>query len=145
WPEGTDPWIAAGGFMRRTRFPNGKSLDFLATGNVLIDTRQVRALGVRFDLSLGLAGGEDTVFGRAIVARGGSVVASSDSVVRDDIVAERTTLEFVRRRAISHGQARVRMQIREGSPLQRPFLHALHLLGGAVRWVVFCVGRTIAA
>lgn len=142
WPEGTDPWIAAGGFMRRTRFPNGKRLDSLATGNVLIDTRQVRALGVRFDLSLGLVGGEDNVFGRTVVSRGGVIVASADSVVRDDIAVERTTREFVRRRAISHGQARVRLLTREGSPLLRPLLHAVHLVGGAVRWLAFCAGRT---
>ncbi len=145
WPDGTDPWIAGGGFMRRTRFPNGKRLDSLATGNVLVDTRQVRAMGVRFDLSLGLIGGEDTVFGRAVIAGGGTIVASSDSVARDDIVVERTTREFVHRRAISHGQARVRLLIREGAPWQRPFLHALHFVGGAVRWVAFTAGRAITA
>lgn len=145
WPEGTDPWIASGGFMRRTRFPDGEKLDSLATGNVLIDTDQVRRLGVSFDLSLGLIGGEDNVFGRAVVARGGSIVASHDSVVRDDIVAERTTREFVHRRAISHGQARVRLLIREAPARRRPLLHVSHLAGGAVRWVVFTAGRAVSA
>ncbi|MFF3025982.1 glycosyltransferase family 2 protein [Microbacterium sp. NPDC057944] len=145
WPEGTDPWIAAGGFMRRTRFPNGKRLDSLATGNVLVDTAQVRALGVRFDVSLGLIGGEDNVFGRAVVARGGSIVASADSVARDDIALERTTREFVHRRAISHGQARVRLLIREAPAWKRPLLHVAHLVGGAVRWVAFTGGRAVSA
>lgn len=145
WPEGTDPWIAAGGFMRRTRFPNGKRLESLATGNVLIDTAQVRALGVRFDVSLGLIGGEDNVFGRTVVARGGSIVASADSVARDDIAPERATRVFVHRRAIAHGQARVRLLIREAPAWRRPLLHLSHLAGGAVRWVAFTGGRAISA
>lgn len=145
WPEGTDPWIAAGGFMRRTRFPNGKRLESLATGNVLIDTAQVRALGVRFDVSLGLIGGEDNVFGRTVVARGGSIVASADSVARDDIAPERATRVFVHRRAIAHGQARVRLLIREAPAWRRPLLHLAHLAGGAVRWVAFTGGRAISA
>lgn len=145
WPVDTDPWIAAGGFMRRTRFPNGTPLDSLATGNVLVDTAQVRALGIRFDVSLGLVGGEDNVFGRAVIARGGAVVASYDSVARDDIVPERATREFVHRRAVSHGQARVRLLIREAAPAKRPFLHVAHLAGGAVRWIVFSGGRAVSA
>lgn len=145
WPEGTDPWIAVGGFMRRTRFPNGTRLDSLATGNVLVDTSQIRELGIRFDLSLGLVGGEDTVFGRAVLAHGGAVVASYDSVVRDDIVPERATRVFVHRRAVSHGQARVRLLIREASPVRRPLLRVVHLLGGVARWVVFTAGRLVSA
>lgn len=144
WPEGTDPWIAAGGFMRRTRLPNGTRLDSLATGNVLIDTAQVRSLGVGFDRSLGLIGGEDNVFGRAVVNAGGMIVASYDSVVRDDIVAERTTRSFVHRRAVSHGQARVRLLIREAPRWKRPILHVAHLVGGAVRWITFSAGRGVA-
>lgn len=144
WPDGTDPWIAAGGFMRRTRFANGHRLDSLATGNVLVDTAQVRALQVRFDISLGLIGGEDNVFGRSVVARGGTIVASADSVARDDIAAERTTREFVRRRAISHGQARVRLLIREAPVWKRPLLHVVHFVGGAVRWIAFSAGRILS-
>src|SRR5699024_8361651 len=62
WPAGTDPWIKAGGFMRRTLFPTGTRLTALATGNVLIDPAAVRRLGIGFNLSLGLSGGEDSHF-----------------------------------------------------------------------------------
>ena len=145
WPEGTDPWIAAGGFMRRTRFPDGTKLDSLATGNVLVDPAQTRAIGVRFDLSLGLVGGEDNVFGRAVLAKGGVIVASARSVARDDIAVERTTRAFVHRRAVSHGQARVRLLIREAPAWKRPVLHIVHLVGGAIRWVAFTAGRLLAS
>lgn len=137
WPDGTDPWIVAGGFMRRRRRHTGQQLDALATGNVLVDAPQVEKLGVRFDTTLGLAGGEDMLFGRSILAAGASIVASADSVVRDEVPVERTTREFVRRRTISQGQMRTRLLTREGSLARQIAFRALHLAGGVVRIVVF--------
>lgn len=144
WPDGTDPWIVAGGFMRRRRRVTGQRLDALATGNVLIDAPQVRRLGAAFDTTLGLAGGEDMLFGRSILAAGGSIVASADSVVRDEVPAARTTREFVRRRTVSQGQMRTRLLTRTRSPLRRTALRGAHLLGGIVRLAVFSARRMIA-
>ena len=144
WPQGTDPWIAAGGFMRRTRFPTGTELSALATGNVLIDNAQVRALGVRFDIELGLSGGSDLEFGRMLLARGGRIVASAESIARDDIVAERTTMEFVRRRAICQGQVRARLLSRDDHPPAELAKRAGHLIGGLLRVPAFAVGECLA-
>ncbi|WP_405218074.1 glycosyltransferase family 2 protein [Agrococcus sp. Ld7] len=137
WPEGTDPWIAAGGFMRRTRFPTGTALSALATGNVLIDVAQARALGITFDLSLGLSGGDDLEFGRALLAAGGTIVASAESVARDEIVPERTSLAFVRKRAICQGQIRARLLSRDAHPPARAAKRAGHLVGGLLRVPTF--------
>lgn len=144
WPDGTDPWIIAGGFMRRRRRVTGQHLEALATGNVLVDAAQVKLLGVRFDTSLGLAGGEDMLFGRAILHSGAKIIASADSVVRDDVPLARTTRAFVRRRTISQGQMRTRLLTRNGSSVRRLVLRAVHLFGGLVRWVVFSVRGLVA-
>ena len=144
WPEGTDPWVVAGGFMRRRRRRTGQRLDALATGNVLIDASQVARLGIRFDTSLGLAGGEDMLFGRSLLAAGASIVASADSVVRDEVPVERTTREFVRRRTISQGQMRTRLLTRDGSLVRQLALRAVHLVGGIVRLVVFSCRGLVA-
>ena len=144
WPEGTDPWIVAGGFMRRRRRVTGQHLDALATGNVLVDAAQVRHLGVSFDTNLGLAGGEDMLFGRAILAAGGSIIASADSVVRDEVPAARTTREFVRRRTISQGQMRTRLLTRTSSTPRRILLRGVHLLGGVARLIVFSARGALA-
>lgn len=144
WPEGTDPWIVAGGFMRRRRRVTGQHLDALATGNVLVDATQVRRLGVSFDTNLGLAGGEDMLFGRAILAAGGSIIASADSVVRDEVPVARTTREFVRRRTISQGQMRTRLLTRTSSTPRRMLLRGVHLLGGVARLIVFSVRGAFA-
>lgn len=140
WPQDTDPWIAAGGFMRRDRHPEGAELSTLSTGNVLLDVDQLRALGVRFDISLGLTGGEDSQFGRDVLAAGGSIVASADSVVRDDVPRARTTREFVRRRTIAQGQGLVRLCSRDALAHRRLAKRALHLAGGVGRLVAFSAG-----
>jgi len=144
WPEGTDPWVAAGGFMRRTRIPNGERLPGLKTGNVLIDADRVRALDVRFDVSLGLSGGSDVQFGRDLIAAGGTIVASADSVARDDIEASRTTIAFVRRRAICQGQVRARLYTRADSPRGRLAKRAGFLVGGLVRVPAFAAGEAVS-
>jgi succinoglycan biosynthesis protein ExoM len=144
WPEGTDPWIAAGGFMRRTRFPTGTELSALATGNVLLDASQVRRLGVRFDVALGLSGGSDLEFGEQLRAAGGRIVASAESVARDDIVAARTTRQFVKRRAICQGQVRARIMSRDARASARAAKRAGHLVGGLVRLPVFAVAEQLA-
>lgn len=141
WPDGTDPWIAAGGFMRRTRFPTGTALSALATGNVLIDAAQARALGVTFDVSLGLSGGDDLEFGRALLAAGGTIIASAESVARDEIVPERTSLEFVRKRAICQGQIRARLLSRDTHPGAQAAKRAGHLVGGLLRVPTFAVAE----
>lgn len=140
WPDSCDPWLVDTGYMRRTRHPRGHRLSALATSNVLLDMAQVRDLGVGFNLSLGLGGGEDTYFGRDVLARGGTIVAAPDSVVRDDVPSERATLEFARRRAITHGQTRSRFLIDHPSPAVRRLRSARELLGGVVRLVVFTAG-----
>lgn len=144
WPEGADPWIVAGGFMRRRRRHTGERLDAMATGNVLVDAAQVARLGVRFDTSLGLAGGEDMLFGRSILAAGAAIVASADSIVRDEVPVERTTKEFVRRRTISQGQMRTRLLTRDGSLFRRLALRVMHLAGGILRLVVFSARGLLA-
>lgn len=144
WPEGTDPWVAAGGFMRRTRFPTGAELTALSTGNVLIDVQQARALDVAFDAGLGLSGGDDLEFGRALLAAGGTITASADSVARDDIVIERTSRSFVRRRAICQGQVRARLLSRDPLPAAQLAKRAGHLTGGLLRVPAFAVAEAWA-
>ena len=141
WPAGTDPWIAAGGFIRRTHFATGSEIDTLSTGNVLIDTAQVRSLGVGFDVTMGLSGGSDEQFGRDLIAAGGRIVASAESVARDDIIAERTEVAELRRRTICQGQAHVRILMRDPALGGHAAKRAGHLVGGLLRLPAFTVAE----
>lgn len=129
-----DPWVAAGDFFRRPRMPTGTEIPVAATGNLLLDLGQVRALGVRFDPSFGLSGGEDSLFTRQI-ARGGGRMAWCDESVADDFVpAERTNRVWLRARVIGQAtiETRVRLTLASG-PAERMRVRLLVVVPGLAR------------
>lgn len=97
-------WIEAGDFFhRRPQMPSGTEIPVAAAGNLLLDLNQVRALGVRFEHSLGLSGGEDNLFSLMLVRRGGRIVWCDESVADDHVPTARMTREWLLRRSWSHG------------------------------------------
>ena len=112
FPAGTDPWVLASGLFARPLRSDGESLPAAGAGNLLLDLEQVRAAGISFDTSLGLSGGEDTLFTRAIVRAGGRVVACPASVAEDELEVERATRRFALARARHHGQTQSVIELR---------------------------------
>jgi len=100
-----DPWVAAGQFFRRRSMPTGTAIAVAAAGNLLLDLGQVRALGVRFDERVGLGSGEDSLFSRELVRRGGSMAWCEESVATDVVPTSRMSRRWVLDRARSHGNA----------------------------------------
>ena len=140
-----DPWITAGRFFVRRRLPTGTVLDVAATNNLLIDLAQLRRLGVRFDERYGLTGGSDTLFTRALAARGARMVWCDEAVVIDVVPAARLTRRWVLQRAYRSGNAWSRISLELATTPGRALLERLRgtlrggvrLAGGAARW---CVG-----
>ncbi|MGP9845415.1 glycosyltransferase family 2 protein [Brachybacterium sp. 107] len=132
--DNTDPWmIASGTFYRRQR-RTGTHLPTASTANLLLDVQQIGVLGLRFDESLGLSGGEDTMFTRQLVQRGGSIVWCNESEVEDTVVSHRLTREWAAQRAFSAGNGHVQVSLRlTPSPTRRLALRSRFLLGGAAR------------
>jgi len=139
-----DPWIRAGDFFVRRRLPTGTEIDVAAAGNLLLDLDQVRRCGVNFSSELGLGGGEDTLFSRALARAGGRLVWCDESVAIDSVPLHRMTRRWVLTRAWSHGNAAVLTDLRlAASGQSRAALRARGLFrglfrvaGGAARWVV---------
>jgi glycosyltransferase involved in cell wall biosynthesis len=132
-----DPWVAAGRFHTRRNLPTGAPITVAAAGNLLLDARQLRALGQRFDERVGLAGGEDTLFSRELHARGASMVWCAGSVAVDRVLPERMTRRWVLARAMSHGDAWVRVGLRLApGPAARATFRVRAVLGGAARVLV---------
>ena len=132
-----DPWVAAGRFHTRRNLASGAPLTVAAAGNLLLDARRLRDLDQRFDVSVGLAGGEDTLFSRELHARGGSMVWCAESVAVDRVPPERMTRRWVLTRAMSHGDAWVRVGLRLApGPAARAAFRVRAVLGGAARVVV---------
>ena len=132
--EGTDPWmIASGTFYRRQR-PTGTHLPTASTANLLLDRRQIQELGLRFDEALGLSGGEDTMFTRQLVERGGAIVWCNESEVEDTVAPSRLTREWAAQRAYSAANGLVHVTLRlTPSPARRMALRSRFLLGGTAR------------
>lgn len=98
-----DPWLVAGEFFVRRTLPTGTPITATPTGNLLLDLEAIRAHGLRFDESFGLTGGEDTRFSQDLTAAGCRIVFCAESVVRDEVPAQRLTRRWVLQRALSHG------------------------------------------
>jgi succinoglycan biosynthesis protein ExoM len=101
-----DPWILAGGFFVRQRHATGAEMPAASTANLLLDLRQVRALGdVRFDARFGLSGGSDTLFTRTLTRNGGRIVWCDEAVVTDHIRTQRLTRSWVLQRHFRSGNS----------------------------------------
>jgi succinoglycan biosynthesis protein ExoM len=129
-----DDWVAAGDFFRRRSMPTGTVIRVAAAGNLLLDLRQVRALGVRFEEELGLGAGEDSLFSRELVRRGGRIVWCEESAATDCVPRERMTRRWVLARAWSHGNTEsvVDLYLADGA-IPRAVAKAKALARGVVR------------
>lgn len=139
-----DPWVTSSGLFQRPERPTGTPISVAATGNLLLDLDQVRASGVRFDESIGLGGGSDTVFSMALARTGARMVWCNESVTEDTVEIERQTRSWALKRAYSHGNATVRARLRvEPSAATRAAVRLRGVAGGTVR-VAVGGARTLA-
>jgi succinoglycan biosynthesis protein ExoM len=132
-----DPWVLeAGTFTRRPR-PTGLQIPVAAAGNLLVDVAQVRDRGVWFDTTLGLGGGEDSLFSRELVRAGGRIVWCNESEAEDLVPLERTTRTWAMKRAFNGGSTAVVVDLRLAPTRgHRLAVRARALVGGAARTVL---------
>jgi len=98
-----DRWVKAGRLFSRPRMATGTQVDLAATNNLMLDLRQIRALGLAFDSRFGLSGGDDTMFTRELHRGGGVMVWSDEAVVIDVVPQHRSTMRWVMLRALRLG------------------------------------------
>jgi GT2 family glycosyltransferase len=127
-----DPWIKAGRFFDRRRLPSGTQIDVAATNNLLLDLRQVRAFGLRFDEAFGISGGSDTLFTRELHQRGGTLVWCDEAVVIDQVPMERLTRRWVLLRALRSGNSWSRTSVKLSGSIVDRSLVRLRLTGRGV-------------
>ena len=132
-----DPWILESGLFQRGQNPTGTPVTTAATGNLLLDLNQVRSLDVRFDERIGLGGGSDTLFTRALNQRGARMVWCNESVAEDTVEPERQTRSWALKRAFSHGNVATSVRLRlEDRPARRLLIRVQSATGGSARVVV---------
>jgi succinoglycan biosynthesis protein ExoM len=136
-----DPWIKAGRFFDRRRLPSGTLIDVAATNNLLLDLRQVRAFGLRFDEAFGISGGSDTLFTRELHQRGGKLVWCDEAIVIDQVPMERLTRQWVLLRALRSGNSWSRTSIKLSSSLVDRSVVRARLTGRGTLRTVSGVGQ----
>lgn len=110
-----DPWIEAGGFFDRSfrsAFRTGEAVRLAPTGNILLDMSKINSHQLRFDSTLGLAGGEDTLFTRQLVDLGEQIIWCGEAVVLDPVPSARLTRRWVIARTFFVSNASIHASIK---------------------------------
>jgi succinoglycan biosynthesis protein ExoM len=101
----TPAWVRRGDY-HSTRVPDTKGpIKTGHSGNSLIDMNYVRENKLRFDIALGLTGGEDTFFFREMYQKGGILKYAPDAVIHEETGPTRMTLRWIIRRRFRAGQS----------------------------------------
>ncbi|MFT3888305.1 MAG: glycosyltransferase [Arachnia sp.] len=126
-------WIDAGQFFERRRPATGTVLPVAPAGNLLLDARQVRKLGVDFDARLGLRGGEDTLFTTQLTAAGGQIRFCREGIIYDLVPDDRNRREWVLKRAWHQGATKSTIALWDVRGLKRVPIVARLVVGGVGR------------
>ncbi|MDJ0312328.1 glycosyltransferase [Arthrobacter sp. H35-D1] len=145
------PWIVDGEVFTRRNFASGTRQDAAATSNLLLDLRQIRAMGLSFDERFGLSGGSDTLFTRQLVERGGSIIWCHEAIVVEPVPVGRLTREWVLRRSFRSGNSWSRVSLVLASSSGGRFKTRIdlsthggaRLLGGASRFLLGLLLRNV--
>jgi glycosyltransferase involved in cell wall biosynthesis len=136
-----DAWVSGSGVFDRRRLPTGTRVSGAGAGNLLLDLRQVRALGLSFDERFGLTGGEDTLFTHDLVHRGAEIRWCDEAEAIEFIPVERLTRTWVLRRSFRSGSSWSRAEVHlAGSALGRWRTRLVVLAKAAVRMPLAALG-----
>jgi succinoglycan biosynthesis protein ExoM len=135
----TPAWIKLGDY-HSNRVPQHRApIDTGYTSNVLIDMDFVRRHSLRFDVTLGRSGGEDTIFFHAMFRQGGVLKYVATAVVYEDVAPSRATIDWIATRKYRAGQVYAMMFKR----FDRRAYRKLQFL--APFKTVFCAARSLTA
>lgn len=124
YPNGTPNWVLSGDFHSIPIDRDGPRRITGATCNCLIHVPTVRELGLRFDPSLSMVGGEDTLFFDMLLQCGGRLENTTRAVTFEIVPLARTELAWLKRRWRRGGLTDALMFARRGG-LRHPRLSAL--------------------
>lgn len=121
-------WLTGVGASPGGQVLDGHELPAAGTGNLLLDLRQVRRLGLTFDDHLGLSDGSDIMFTRQLVKGGGRIVYAASAGITANVPAARLTrAERLKRSYLLGSQSALRRAYRRGRKLLKRLLAHLRL------------------
>jgi succinoglycan biosynthesis protein ExoM len=94
-PDATPDWLRRAHFFDSPVYPDRALVRDGYSGNCLLRIKSIDRLGIAFNSKLNFAGGEDLLFFRELVRRGGALAFASHAVAEETVGAERATAAYV--------------------------------------------------
>lgn len=131
-----DLWVDASGIYdepHRAHLRTGDPIKRAGAGNLLLDLRVVRRLGITFDQRFGLTGGEDSFFTGQLANAGARMVWCAEAVADHRVPTARANRDYTLNRRLSLSNAGVRSDVL----LARP---GVARWGTRMKWLLTCAG-----
>jgi GT2 family glycosyltransferase len=96
-PLDAPKWLRAGRFYDLPTYRDCAAIKFGYSGNCLLRMSSIKRLGMSFDLELNFAGGEDMLFFRQLVERGGKLRYAAHATAYERLEPERLTAPYILR------------------------------------------------
>lgn len=113
YPPDIPPWLQAGGYYERPRFPTGSVIGIsdARSGNVWIRAQALTDLAGPFDESFGTTGGEDSLLFRQLQARGLKFIWCDSAPVHEALPLDRAQPAWLLKRSYRVGQIWMRCEL----------------------------------
>jgi succinoglycan biosynthesis protein ExoM len=94
-PDVAPRWLRRGRFFESPTYPDRTLVRDGYSGNCLLQMKSIERLGIAFDQTLNFAGGEDLLFFRQLVQRGGKLAYAARAVAEECVGAERANAAYI--------------------------------------------------
>ncbi len=94
-PEVAPRWLREGRFFESPAYRDRTMLHDGYSGNCLLRTKSIERLDLSFDQTLNFAGGEDLLFFRELVQRGGKLAYAAHAVAEEMVGTERANATYI--------------------------------------------------
>jgi succinoglycan biosynthesis protein ExoM len=82
----------------RQNYPNNTKLEFIRSGNLIIDTKSFLEKNVWFDTRFNTTGAEDVFFGSQMLKKGAKIYWAANAVAYEPVPESRTNLKWLMKR-----------------------------------------------
>jgi succinoglycan biosynthesis protein ExoM len=94
-PDDAPRWLRHGHFFDSPIYPDRALVRDGYSGNCLLRIRSVERFNIAFDQTLNFAGGEDLLFFRQLVDRGGRLAYAARAIAEESVGAERVSATYI--------------------------------------------------
>jgi succinoglycan biosynthesis protein ExoM len=94
-PRDTSRWLRDGKFFDLPLYADGSFMKDGYSGNCLLRVSSIERLGIGFDPALNFAGGEDLMFFREWLGRGGKLAYAAHAVAEESVAANRLNALYI--------------------------------------------------